>query len=112
MSPEEPGPERSRTSPAFGADPGREVSIAAADGPVIIARAAAVRVTVSVHTETVTTLVRHDDTTGAVAVLAGPVEVMIEPSDVAHDRLAAGPSVPSIIAAGPRQVYRLPDRRN
>ncbi|WP_431728878.1 hypothetical protein [Verrucosispora sp. TAA-831] len=106
VNPGEPGPEGSRTSPVPGADPRRTVSVSAsADGPVIIARAA-VRVTVSVYAETVTALVRHDVTTGAVAVLAGPVEVMIEPSDVARDRLAAGPSVPSP-AAGLRQVSRL-----
>ncbi|MFE7868745.1 hypothetical protein ACFUYE_00125 [Micromonospora humida] len=111
VNPEEPGPEGSRTSPVPGADPRRTVSASAVDSPVIMARAAAVRVTVSVHTETVTALVRHDVTTGAVAVLAGPVEVMIEPSDVARDRLTAGPSVPSP-AAGLRQVSRLPDWRH
>ncbi|OZV82907.1 hypothetical protein CA850_05125 [Micromonospora echinospora] len=110
VSPEEPGPEGSWTSPAPGADPGRSVSVGTAGGPVSMARAAAVRVTVSVHAETVTALVRHDDTTGAVAVLAGPVEVLITPSDVARGRLAAVSGVPST-AAGLRQVYRLPDRR-
>ncbi|WP_141714098.1 hypothetical protein [Micromonospora inyonensis] len=107
VSPEEPGPS-GWTSPAPGPDLGQAVSVATAAGPVITARAA-VRVTVSVHVETVTALVRHDDTTGAVAVLAGPVEVLITPSDVARDRLAAGPGVPST-RAGLRLVYRLPDR--
>lgn len=78
--------------------------------PVLMARAAAVRETVDVHAEIVTALVRHDDTTGAVAVLAGPVEVLITPSDVAQGCLAAVPGVPSA-AAGLRQVYGLPDRR-
>lgn len=59
-SPEKPGPEASRTSPVPGADPGRPVSVVTADGAVIMARAAAVRVTLNVHAETVTALVRHD----------------------------------------------------
>lgn len=109
MSPEEPGPEGLRILPAPGADPGRPVSVATTAGPVIMARAA-VRVTVSVHAETVTALVRHDDTSGAVAVLAGPAEVLITPSDVLQGRPAAGPGVPST-GAGLRQVYRLSDRR-
>ncbi|MFE0590535.1 hypothetical protein [Micromonospora echinospora] len=110
VSPEEPGPEGSWTSPAPGVDAGLRVSVAATAGPVMMARTAAVRVTLSVHAETVTALVRHDDTTGAVAVLAGPVEVLITPSDASRDRLAAAPGVPST-GAGLRQVYRLPDRR-
>lgn len=109
-SPEKPGPEANWTSPP-GVDPGRPVSVVIAAGPVIMARAAAVRVTVNVHAETVTALVRHDDATGAVAVLAGPVEVMIEPSDVGRDRLAARPSVPSTTTSL-CQVSRLSERRH
>lgn len=71
VSPDESRPS-GRRLPASGADPGRPVSVAAADGPVMMARAAVVRVTVSVHAETVTVLVPRDDMTGAVAVLAGP----------------------------------------
>ncbi|WBB82139.1 hypothetical protein O7606_12670 [Micromonospora sp. WMMD882] len=108
VSPEEPGP-GGWTSVAPGADAGRPVSVGTEDGPVITARAAAVRVTVSAHAVTVAALVRHDDTTGAVVVLAGPVEVLITPSDIARDRLAAVPVVPST-GADLRQVYRLPDR--
>ncbi|MEV4726198.1 hypothetical protein [Micromonospora humida] len=109
-SPEKPGPEANWTSP-LGVDPGRPVSVVIAAGPVIMARAAVVRVTVNVHAETVTALVRHDDATGAVAVLAGPVEVMIEPSDVGRDRLAARPSVPSTTTSL-CQVSRLSERRH
>lgn len=108
VTPEEPGP-GGWTSPAPGADPGRPVSVAATAGPVMVDRAS-VRVTVSVHAETVTALVRHDDVTGGVVVLAGSVEVMIEPSDVSRGRLVAVSGVPSA-GAGLRQVYRLPDRR-
>lgn len=64
VSPEEPGPEGSWTSPAPGVGAGLPVSVAATASPVMMARAAAVRVTLSVHAETVTALVRHDDTTG------------------------------------------------
>ncbi|TDC59184.1 hypothetical protein E1258_18895 [Micromonospora sp. KC207] len=106
-------PDESRPSgrrlPASGADPGRPVSVAAAEGPAMMARAA-VRVTVSIYAETVTVLVSRDDMTGAVAVLAGPVEVMIEPSDVVRDCLAPVLGIPAT-AAGPGQVCRLPNRR-
>lgn len=110
----EVSPEESRLSgrrlSASGADLGRPVSVAAADGPVMMARAAVVRVTVSIYAETVTVLVPRDDMTGAVAVLAAPVEVMIEPSGVVRDCLAPGLGIPAT-AAGPGQVCRLPARR-
>lgn len=108
VSAEEPGPEGSWTSPAPGADPGRPVSVEATAGPVMVDRAA-VRVTVSVHAETVTALVRHD-APGGVVVLAGSVEVTIEPSDVSRGRLVAVSGMPST-GAGLCQVYRLPNRR-
>lgn len=100
VSPEEPGLSRSK-SPAPGADP---------DRPVIMARAAVVRVAVNVYAETVTALVRHHDTTGAVAVFSGTVEVIITLSDVARDGLAAGPDVPPPVF-GVCQVHRLSRRR-
>ncbi|WP_431895770.1 hypothetical protein [Micromonospora haikouensis] len=109
VSPEKPGANGSWPSPARAADPGCPVSVTMAAGLVIMARAAAVRVTV-LHAETVTAMVHHHDTAGAVAVLAGPVELIVTPSGAAWDRLAAGPGMPST-AAGLRQVYRLSDRR-
>ncbi|MFG1887632.1 hypothetical protein ACGFIR_07155 [Micromonospora sp. NPDC049051] len=110
VSPEKPGPEGSWTSPAPGPDPGRPVAVATAAGPVITARAAAVRVTVNLHAETVTAMVRHDDTTGAVTVFAGPVEVLVTPSDAMRNPLAAVPDgTPPVSGVCP--AYQLPDRR-
>ncbi|XTZ14651.1 hypothetical protein ACQSSU_24715 [Micromonospora echinospora] len=56
------------------------------------------------------TVIRRDGRTGAVAVLAGPVEVLIAPSDVALERLTAMPDKPATVAER-RQVHWLGDRR-
>ncbi|WP_117673464.1 hypothetical protein [Micromonospora sp. MW-13] len=109
VSPEEPGPEGGTPSTVSGDDRSRTAAAAKAAAPGITARAATVRVRVNVNAEDVT-VVRRDGTTGAVAVLAGFVEVLIAPSDVALDSLAAVLGGPPAVA-GLCQVHWLPDRR-
>ncbi|WP_141714100.1 hypothetical protein [Micromonospora inyonensis] len=87
-SPDEPGPVAEVPATASGDDLGRTAAAAKAAGPVISVRVAAVRANVIADDVTV---VRRDSRTGAVAVLAEPVEVFIEPSDVALEGLAALP---------------------
>ncbi|MER7416478.1 hypothetical protein ABT346_06765 [Micromonospora peucetia] len=111
VNPEESGTDAKAPAPASGNGLGHTVAAAenATGDPVEGARAASVRVHVKVSAEDVA-VVRRDGTTGAVALLAGPVEVLIEPSDVGLVGLAAVPGGPPAVV-GLCQVHWLPDRR-